>query len=69
MNVSIKSTPSGASISLNGKDLGQQTPFTLPLAPGKYDIGLALAGHQSVRKSIKVEKASRSISTKTLPSQ
>ena len=56
VNVSVKSNPPGASISLNGKELGQQTPFTLPLAPGKYDIGLTLAGRQTVRKSIKVEK-------------
>jgi serine/threonine protein kinase len=54
--VGIKSTPSGASISLNGKGLGQETPFTVPLAPGKYEIGLSLAGHQTVRKTIKVEK-------------
>jgi serine/threonine-protein kinase len=56
VSVTVKSNPPGASISLNGKELGQQTPFTLPLAPGKYDIGLALAGRQTVRKSIKVEK-------------
>jgi hypothetical protein len=56
VNVSVKSNPPGASISLNGKELRQQTPFTLPLAPGKYDIGLTLAGRQTVHKSIKVEK-------------
>jgi hypothetical protein len=69
VSVGIKSTPPGASISLNGKDLGQQTPFTLPLAPGKYDIGLALAGHQTVRKSIKVEKGKPLDIDEALPAQ
>ena len=69
VNVTIKSTPAGAAISLNGKDLGQQTPFTLPLAPGKYDIALALAGHQTVRKSIKVEKDKPLDIQESLPGQ
>jgi hypothetical protein len=69
VSVGIKSTPPGAAISLNGKDLGQQTPFTLPLAPGKYDIGLALAGHQTVRKSIKVEKGKPIEIDEALPAQ
>jgi hypothetical protein len=69
VNLSIKSTPPGAAISLNGKDLGQQTPFTLPLAPGKYEIGLALAGHQTVHKSFKVEKSKPAEINETLPAQ
>ena len=69
VNVTIKSTPPGASISLNGKELGQQTPFMLPLAPGKYDIGFALAGRQTVRKSIKVEKSKPVEIDETLPAQ
>src|SRR3954466_15999494 len=69
VNVTIKSTPAGAAISLNGKELGQQTPFTLPLAPGKYDIGLALAGHQTLRKSIKVEKGKPLYLDESLPAQ
>ena len=59
----------GAAISLNGKDLGQQTPFTLPLAPGKYDLALTLAGHQTVHKSIKVEKNKPAEINEALPAQ
>jgi eukaryotic-like serine/threonine-protein kinase len=69
VNVSINSTPAGAAISLNGKDLGQQTPFTLPLAPGKYNIGLTLAGHETVNKSIKVEKGKSAEINEALPAQ
>src|SRR3954469_2710192 len=69
VNVTINSTPPGAAISLNGKDLGQQTPLTLPLAPGKYDIGLTLAGHQSVHKSIKLEKGKPAEINEALPAQ
>ena len=69
MNLTINSTPAGAAISVNGKDIGQQTPFTLPLAPGKYDIGLTLAGHQAVRKSIKIEKNKPAEINEALPAQ
>jgi serine/threonine protein kinase len=69
VNVSIKSTPPGASISLNGKDLGQQTPFTLPLSPGKYEIGLTLAGHVTAHKNIKVEKGKPVEIEEALPAQ
>src|SRR4051812_40160443 len=69
VNVGINSTPAGAAISLNGKDLGQQTPFTLPLAPGRYDIALTLAGHQTVRRSIKVEKNKPAEINEALPAQ
>jgi len=69
VNVSIKSNPPGAAISLNGKGLGQQTPFTVPLAPGKYDIGLTLTGRQTVRKSIKVEKSKPIEIDEALPAQ
>ena len=69
VNLSINSTPAGAAISVNGKDIGQQTPFTLPLAPGKYDIGLTLAGHQAVRKSIKIEKNKPAEINEALPAQ
>jgi eukaryotic-like serine/threonine-protein kinase len=69
VNLTINSTPAGAAISLNGKDIGQQTPFTLPLAPGKYDIALTLAGHQTVRKSIKIEKNKPAEINEALPAQ
>src|SRR5882724_2896754 len=69
VSVSIKSNPPGASISLNGKELGQQTPFTLPLAPGKYDIGLTLAGHATAHKNIKLEKNKPAEIDETLPAQ
>lgn len=69
VNLTVNSTPAGAAISLNGKDLGQQTPFTLPLAPGKYNIGLTLAGHQTVNKSIKIEKGKPAEINEALPAQ
>jgi len=69
VNLTVSSTPPGAAISVNGKDLGQQTPFTLPLAPGKYEIALTLAGHQTVRKSVKIEKNKPAEINEALPAQ
>jgi len=69
VNLTVNSTPPGAAISLNGKDLGQQTPFTLPLAPGKYDVALTLAGHQTVHKSVKIEKNKPAEINEALPAQ
>lgn len=38
--VSIVSSPSGASIRIDGRDTGQKTPAILKLAPGKYTLDL-----------------------------
>jgi len=54
---------------VNGNEVGQHTPFMLPLAPGKYEIGLNMAGHQPVHKTIKVEKNKPVEIDEALPAQ
>ncbi len=51
----LKSTPSGASVSLNGKDTGRTTPTTInELTPGKYEITFHIKGYNEWKKSIDV---------------
>jgi serine/threonine protein kinase len=45
----LTSTPSGATIAVNGKRIDQTTPAQLPLAPGTYNIEVEKDGKQSVR--------------------
>jgi uncharacterized membrane protein len=45
----LTTTPSGASISVNGKRLSQTTPAQIPLAPGTYNIEVEKDGKQSAR--------------------
>lgn len=45
----LTSTPTGATIAVNGKRLQQTTPAQLPLAPGTYKIDVQKDGKQSTR--------------------
>jgi eukaryotic-like serine/threonine-protein kinase len=50
----VTSDPAGADIFINGdKQLGQ-TPMTLPLAPGKYNVVLRLLGYDAYSGSVQV---------------
>ena len=52
--LSVTSDPAGADIFINGdKQLGQ-TPVTLHLAPGKYNVVLRLAGYDAYSGSVQV---------------
>ncbi|MGB7731059.1 MAG: protein kinase [Candidatus Acidiferrum sp.] len=43
----VTSTPAGADIFINGAKQSGQTPVTLPLAQGQYDLVLRLQGYQA----------------------
>jgi serine/threonine protein kinase len=43
----ISSRPAGADIFVNGAKQSGQTPATLPLAPGQYDLVLRLSGYEA----------------------
>jgi predicted Ser/Thr protein kinase len=44
----VRSTPEGASISIDGAPTGRRTPATVPLATRPSRIGLTLAGYQPI---------------------
>ncbi len=50
----ISSAPSGADVFINGDKQSGQTPVTLPLAPGKYNLVLVLKGYESYSSTIQV---------------
>jgi eukaryotic-like serine/threonine-protein kinase len=56
--VQVKSTPPGASITVDGNEIAGETPITLQLAPGEYDIGLTESGFATAHRKITVEKGS-----------
>jgi serine/threonine protein kinase len=51
----ISSKPSGADVFINGAKQSGQTPVTLPLAPGQYNLVLRLAGYEAYAGSIQVK--------------
>lgn len=67
-SLSLSSEPTGASIELNGKDLGQKTPYTITnLEVGnKYDVTLKLEGYTDVTKSYSIENTSLLSTTEKL---
>jgi hypothetical protein len=55
--VAIASSPAGATISIDGKPAGT-TPATVPLAPGRHRVRLALAGHIATERDLDVARRS-----------
>jgi len=54
-SISVTSTPSGASISLDGVPVNQITPYTIPNAePGHHTLKLTLAGYQDWTDTVSV---------------
>jgi eukaryotic-like serine/threonine-protein kinase len=51
----ISSKPSGADVFINGAKQSGQTPVTLPLAPGEYNLVLRLPGYEAYAGSIQVK--------------
>lgn len=67
--LSIETKPTGASIVVNGKDVGKRTPAVLSLPPGKVTIQLTKKGHMTQSESLslkqgEVRRLSRSLSKK-----
>ena len=50
----VTSQPSGADIFINGAKQSGQTPATVPLAPGQYDLVLRLQGYEAYAGHIQV---------------
>jgi eukaryotic-like serine/threonine-protein kinase len=51
----ISSKPPGADVFINGAKQSGQTPVTLPLAPGQYNLVLRLRGYDAYSESIQVK--------------
>src|SRR5260370_42322929 len=50
----VTSEPPGADVFLNGDKQPSQTPLSLPLKPGKYNIVLRLPGYEAYSGSVQV---------------
>jgi serine/threonine-protein kinase len=51
----ISSQPSGADVFINGAKQSGQTPVTLPLAPGQYNLVLRLPGYEAYAGNIQIK--------------
>jgi serine/threonine-protein kinase len=51
----VSSQPPGADVFINGAKQSGQTPVTLPLAPGQYNLVLRLPGYEAYAGSIQVK--------------
>ena len=51
----ISSQPPGADVFINGAKQSGQTPVTLPLAPGQYNLVLRLQGYEAYAGGIQVK--------------
>ncbi len=50
----VTSEPAGADVFINGDQQSGQTPLTLPLPPGKYNVVLRLQGYDAYSGSVQV---------------
>jgi hypothetical protein len=51
----VSSRPPGADVFINGAKQSGQTPATLPLAPGQYNLVLRLPGYEAYAGSVQVK--------------
>ena len=51
----VNSQPPGADVFINGAKQSGQTPVTLPLAPGQYNLVLRLQGYEAYAGSVQVK--------------
>jgi hypothetical protein len=51
----VTSEPPGADVFINGAKQSGQTPVTLPLAPGKYNLVLRLQGFEAHSEEVQVK--------------
>ncbi|HUL15688.1 MAG TPA: PEGA domain-containing protein [Terriglobales bacterium] len=56
----VSSKPEGADVFINGAKQSGQTPVSLPLAPGQYDIVLRLPGHEAYSSKVAVTAGAQS---------
>ena len=50
----VSSNPAGADVFINGDKQSGQTPVTLPLAPGKYNLVLRISGYDAFSTQVEV---------------
>ena len=62
----ISTQPPGADVFINGAKQSGQTPVTLPLAPGQYNLVLRLPGYEAYAGSIQVKDNIQTQLTMTL---
>jgi hypothetical protein len=43
--LSVTSSPTGADIAIDGRPIGEKTPHTVPIDPGRHTIKVTLAGY------------------------
>jgi len=55
----VSSQPAGADVFINGDKQASQTPVTLPLAPGKYNLVLRLSGYDAYSSQTEVRSESQ----------
>jgi hypothetical protein len=51
----LTSKPAGADVFINGAKQSGQTPVTLPLAPGQYNLVLRMAGYEAYAGNVQVK--------------
>ena len=62
----ISSQPPGADVFINGAKQSGQTPVTLPLAPGQYNLVLRLQGYEAYAGNIQVKDNIQTLLNATL---
>ena len=60
-SMQIRSLPKGARVTINGRALEKLTPVELNLAPGNYQLTIAMEGYKPLRKMVTVSATSKSI--------
>jgi hypothetical protein len=55
LGILVHTKPTGANISINGNDTGNQSPAILPENPGTYRVRVLLDGYEPVEREVKVE--------------
>jgi tetratricopeptide (TPR) repeat protein len=65
--VAVTSTPSGASIWVDGEDAARTTPADVSVAPGEREVALKLAGHETAKERVTVASGHKSQVDLTLP--
>jgi serine/threonine protein kinase len=56
----VSSQPAGADVFINGDKQAGQTPVTLPLAPGKYNLVLRIPGYDAYSSQVEVRADGKS---------
>ena len=64
--VQVTTTPKGATIFVDGTQIGKKTPTKLALAAGDYEVELKLEGYNPVTRKVTVEKETPLTITETL---